>query len=367
MVPLESSKLFGCLTPGEFERVHRAAREQRYAAAEIMFKQGDEGDGIYVVKSGLVQITTLVGQDDRRVFSQVPAGEMFGEMAVMDNDVRSATAIASEETVVYFIPRTDLLEMLELYPRLSVSLVREISRRLRDFNRHYIREVLQAERLALVGRFARSIVHDIKNPLNIIGIAADMAGMNNATVEMRVSARQRIRKQVDRISNMVSELMEFTRGSHTSFVLALTNYDTFINQLFEELKAEAAAKSVTVVMENPPPSARVALNPQRFSRIFFNLVHNSADAMPTGGNVRLRFSTDGKTILTEIEDDGPGIAPEVLDRLFDAFVTHGKAHGTGLGLSICKRIVEDHQGQISARNRPGGGAIFAFTLPIHKS
>jgi len=69
-------------------------------------------------------------------------------------------------------------------------------------------------------------------------------------------------------------------------------------------------------------------------------------------------------VVTEIEDTGPGIAPEIADQLFEVFATHGKAHGTGLGLSICKRIIEDHHGWIEARNECGRGAVFAFGLPL---
>ncbi len=68
-------------------------------------------------------------------------------------------------------------------------------------------------------------------------------------------------------------------------------------------------------------------------------------------------------MVTEIEDGGQGIAPEIAGQLFEVFATHGKAHGTGLGLSICKRIIEEHHGWISARNQPGGGAVFSFGLP----
>ena len=67
---------------------------------------------------------------------------------------------------------------------------------------------------------------------------------------------------------------------------------------------------------------------------------------------------------TELQDTGKGIAPEIVDRLFQAFATHGKAHGTGLGLSICKKIVLDHHGRIYARNAEKGGAVFGFSLPI---
>lgn len=72
---------------------------------------------------------------------------------------------------------------------------------------------------------------------------------------------------------------------------------------------------------------------------------------------------DERPIATEIEDTGPGIAPEVAARLFEPFATHGKTHGTGLGLSICKRIIEDHRGRLHTRTEPGRGAIFSFALP----
>jgi len=78
----------------------------------------------------------------------------------------------------------------------------------------------------------------------------------------------------------------------------------------------------------------------------------------------LRFEARPSEVITEIEDTGPGIAPEVEGRLFEPFATHGKIHGTGLGLSICKRIIEDHHGWIKARNEPGRGAVFSFGLPL---
>ena len=83
-------------------------------------------------------------------------------------------------------------------------------------------------------------------------------------------------------------------------------------------------------------------------------------------NILLRIVQQDNEVVTEIEDTGTGIAPEIADQLFEAFATHGKAHGTGLGLSICKRIIEDHRGWISARNEQGRGAIFSFGLPLAK-
>jgi signal transduction histidine kinase len=363
MVPLEHSKLFGGLTPDELKRLREVAVERRYDAGTQIFQEGDPGDGLYVVKEGLVAISSRLANGESCVLGRIGPGDIFGEMAVLDSDPRSASVVADVETTAYFIRREDLLYLLEHTPKLSASLVRETSRRLRDFNRQYLTEVLQAERLALVGRFARSIVHDLKNPLNIIGIAAELTAMSSATAETRVAARNRIQKQVERISIMINELLEFTRGSQTEFVLGETNYAEFVCRLIEEVKPEIAMKSVEIQLENPPPAIELALNPARITRVFHNLMHNATDAMPEGGAIKLRFSSSEKEIITEIEDTGEGFPAELAGKIFQPFATFGKAHGTGLGLSICKKIVEDHHGRIYLRSEPNRGAIFVFHLP----
>ncbi len=367
MVLLEKCSLFSQLKAHELKVLQQVAQEKKFSANQEIFKEGDSGNGVYVVKAGLVQISGLVGKNVRHVFSRVRPGEIFGEMAVLENKPRSASAVATDETTVYFIPRDEMLKLVENSPSLSLGLLQEISHRLREFNHQYIQEVLQTERLALVGRFANSIVHDLKNPLNIISITAEMAGMEKSTLESRQINRARILKQVDRISEMVNEILEFTQGSQATSVLASTDYSTFVGIMIDELRPEIELKSATIELVTPPPAVRLLLNPKRLRRVFHNLIHNATDAMPRGGRILLRFQTVNNEVITEVEDSGPGIAPEIADRLFDAFATYGKAHGTGLGLSICKKIVEDHQGRISARNEPGRGAVFSFALPVSQN
>jgi signal transduction histidine kinase len=364
VVTLETSELFRQLKPDELRILKTFASERTYRTGEDIFKEGDAGDGIYMLKEGLVEISGIVGDNVRVAFSKVNPGEIFGEMAVLEDKPRSASATAREETVVYFLERAPMLKLVEHSPTFSLMLLREISHRLREFNRQYLREVLQTERLAVVGRFARSIVHDLKNPLNIIGLTAEMAGSPHAPPEMRQDAQARIRKQVDRISDMIGEILDFTQGSQSAMILALFDYGQFVQHVLEEIRPEAALKSTSVELVSTLPETKLLLDPKRLRRVFHNLIHNATDAMPRGGNVMVRFIPKKTEIVTEIEDSGPGIAPEIAGQLFEAFATHGKAHGTGLGLSICKRIVEDHHGWISARNEPGRGAIFSFGLPI---
>ena len=364
MVALETSRLFSGLPDSELRILKDAVRIQSFPPGKVIFTEGDVGDGLYVVRTGTVQISAFVNENERRILSRVESGDFFGEMAVVDNEPRSATAMAEKGTEIYFVPREVVFQMLERSPKLAVNLMREFSLRLREFNRHYIREVLESERLTLVGRFARSIVHDFKNPLNIMGIAADLAAMENAPWEARQMARNRIRRQIDRLTAMINELLEFTRGSETLSVLVQTNYGEFVLRLLDEIRMEMGDSKVTLECENEPPAIPLLLDPVRLNHLFINLINNAADAMPNGGKIKFRFKLTDKEVITEIADNGQGIAPEILPRLFEAFATYGKSQGTGLGLSISKRIIEDHQGRIEGRNDPAGGAVFAFTLPI---
>jgi len=364
MVSIEGCKLFQGLPEQDRENLRRSVRELSFKEGDIIFREGEPGDGLYVIASGRVQIASNVGFGDPRVLSTFGPGDHFGEMAVVDDEPRSATAMVVEPTVAYFLDRAHLQSLLERAPVLSATLLREISRRLREFNQQYIREVLEAERMALVGRFASSIVHDLKSPLNVISLSSEMTLLPEATPESRELSARRIRRQVERITNMVNELLEFARGSQTSFVLARVSYSDFINQFLEEVRPEMRLRSVEIVIETPPPPLKVRINPPRLARALHNLLNNASDAMPSGGRVRMRFHEDGNALVTEIQDSGPGIPEEMLDRLFQAFATYGKANGTGLGLSICKKIIQDHRGRVFGRNAADGGAVFGYTLPL---
>ena len=363
MAEFESVALFQGLDPDERQELRRIAQERRFVTGQQIFREGDPGDGVYLIHEGLVEIAHLVDLKEHRVFSRLGAGEMFGEMAVIENLPRSATAIAARDSQVSFIPRTEMLGLLKRSPGLAFNLLQEISRRLRDFNQLHLREVVQAERLAVVGNFARSILHDLKNPLAVISLAAETLEFPGLAPEKYTQSLTYIHKQVDNINSLIGDILQFTQGAEAGAAFVATDYRQFIQELLPELSADAKAKSVRVELQNEPPAVRLRLDPRRLRRVFFNLLHNATDVMPDGGAFFLRFQHRENEVVTELEDTGPGIAPEIADRLFQPFATHGKAHGTGLGLSISKKTVEDHGGRMGVRKERGRGAIFFFVLP----
>ena len=363
MAPPEEKRFAGLLNE-ELQALQHTAKMRLFKAGQTIFRAGDPGDGFYLVETGRVIISAAIGGNESLPLATINPGEFFGEMALLDEVPRSATATAEVEMRAFCIGRDELLALLEQRPRLALNLIRGFSQRVRSLNQKYIDEILQADRLAMVGRFARTIVHDFKNPLNVIGLAAEMASMDIATPEMRGHAQVRIARQVARMTNMLNELLDFTRSTSSQLVLASVNYAAYVGGLADEIGDEIAQRKIQLLVEPPLPAVVVQVEPQRLSRLFYNLVNNALDEMKRGGVITFRASICGNELLTEVEDTGPGIAPEMAKRLFEPFATHGKQNGTGLGLSICKKIVEDHGGKISARSEPGKGATFVFTLPL---
>ncbi|MFO1489054.1 MAG: cyclic nucleotide-binding domain-containing protein [Verrucomicrobiota bacterium] len=367
MVTLETSPLFRDLPAAELSALSRLAQERSIAPGRDIFREGDPGDGVYLLKDGQVEISAAVTPDSRSVLSQVAPGELFGEMAVLETKPRSATATATQPSTVYFIPREPLLELLDHAPSVAFGLLRESSRRLREFDQRHVQDLLQAERLAVVGRFARAIVHDLKNPLNVIGLSAELAAMEKATPQARRTAVENIRKQVGRITEMVGDIMEFTQSTPSQKILGAMNHAEFVRQVVAEIRPEVELRGSQLEVEEPLAAVRLTFDPKRLRRVYYNIIHNATDALLSGGKILIRSFVSGAELVTEIEDNGPGIAPEIAGKLFQAFATFGKAHGTGLGLSICKKIIDDHHGHIWARNEPGRGAVFAIALPVNPS
>src|SRR5438132_2036703 len=123
-----SARSFSELLAAELDTLKRTAQKLFLPAGLIIFKEGDIGDGVYIVEEGCVEISAMVGGQERRVLAHLGPGEFFGEMAVIDKQPRSATAAAEVDTLVSFVSGDEMLRVLEQSPRLLGSLMREFSR-----------------------------------------------------------------------------------------------------------------------------------------------------------------------------------------------------------------------------------------------
>jgi len=225
-----------------------------------------------------------------------------------------------------------------------------------------LREARDQERMALLGQMASSVVHDLRNPLTAIRGFAAMLADPATTSEERAEFLATIEAESERISGMLSDLLEFSRGREAP-VKAMVALDDFVAETADLLGRDLKLNGVTVETRLAS-GAQVPIDRNRMARVLANLAGNARDAMPQGGTVTFATAREGKLALITVSDTGPGVPAEIRSDLFEPFRTYGKASGTGLGLAICRQIVTAHGGAITLEQEEGKGARFVITLPI---
>lgn len=225
-----------------------------------------------------------------------------------------------------------------------------------------LREARDQERMALVGQMASSVVHDLRNPLTAIQGFAPLLADPQTSPEQKQEFLQAIEQESARISTMLSQLLEFSRGRE-ALERSLQPLDGFVQATAAVMAMDLKLAHIELEVQ-AESGAQVLLDANRMGRVLTNLVTNAREAMPEGGKITIRTSAQGKLAAITVSDTGPGVPPEVQQHLFAPFYTHGKSKGTGLGLAICKQIVTAHGGTITLEPSLSPGATFRISLPI---
>ena len=232
-----------------------------------------------------------------------------------------------------------------------------------------------AERLTTVGEMAATVAHELSQPLQVIDLACTIARDELSDAVERGSAvdpdfmatkLDRIGHQVERATRIVGDLRDFVRGASTRDGAAPFHIAEAVQGAVDltahGLRQQQATLSASFADDLPPVVGHVG----KLEQVLVNLINNARDA--GGRTISVAASAverEGRPLVRiAVEDSGPGIAPDVMSRLFVGFVTtKARGKGTGLGLRICRRIVEEMDGSISASNRAEGGACFEILLP----
>ena len=204
-----------------------------------------------------------------------------------------------------------------------------------------------------------SIVHDLRNPLSTIH------GSSEVLIRSRLSDSQvhRIARNMYSASIRMKELLDevLTRFRGTERGVEPTDLRELVTSAVDQIALAAEAQSVQIV-QDVPKNLVIPLDRARILRVFVNLLVNALDVMPDGGTVRIAAFLKTNSVQIKVRDTGPGIAPEIRDRIFQPFVTAGKASGLGLGLAFSQQAVIDHGGRMWLESG-GAGTCFAFCLP----
>jgi two-component system NtrC family sensor kinase len=247
-----------------------------------------------------------------------------------------------------------------------IAKVAEIERYAEDLSRAQER-LVRSERLASVGRLAAGLAHEIGNPLAAILGFEELLLQGGLDAADHKDFLERMKRETERIHRILRDLLDFARPAvqrREGELEAAGDVREAVSDVLSLVKPQKALRDVTVHADLAPDVGRATLSHQRIVQVVLNLVLNAADAAPRGQlHIRAARAAEGK-VRIEVEDDGPGIAEEVRERLFEPFVTTKPVgEGTGLGLAVCRGLVESVGGTISVEPGAERGARFVIELP----
>ena len=239
------------------------------------------------------------------------------------------------------------------------DLLRRVEQAVRRLNEQE-REVRRAERLAAVGQLAAGVAHEIRNPLTSAILLMETGRKDPTAGGLTDEDLALIEQELHRIEQSLQTFLAFARPPKLARVES--DLTAVVREALALTRGRAEQAGLAVTLDAPDQPCRLTADPAQLRQVVVNLILNSADAMPTGGRVRVRVARAPDAAEVSVTDTGPGIAADVLPRLFQPFAT-GKETGTGLGLVVSRRIAEDHGGTLTGDNRPEGGARFVLRLP----
>ena len=323
----------------------------------------------YVLDNGEGVLTSDAQEDDRFV-----SGD-----SVVRTGVREAICVPLQGRygtvgVIYVDTTTPLSETIELggrrfsdeHLKLMIAIGHQAALAVEDTT--YYSGMVQAERLAAVGQTIAALSHHIKNVLQGIrggSYLVDM-GLENGDLATLRKGWDIVRRNQDKISSLVMDMLSFGKEREPDIVPA--DLGAVVAEVVETVQQRAAEAGIAIRWEPPAGLPAMAFDPEGISRAVLNVVTNALDAVEGAAapEVRIAAEADAAAGLARVTvaDNGPGMAPETLARIFDLFVSTKGARGTGLGLTVSRKILREHGGDIRAASEPGRGATFVLEFPL---
>lgn len=260
-------------------------------------------------------------------------------------------------------PIAEVVESPQGLRDLSQSLVLQVEHVVEKLQQRE-REVRRAEQLASVGQLASGIAHEIRNPLTSIKLLVQCAQHDAASASLSNDDLQLMESEIRRMEQSIQTFLDYARPPRLE--KSMVNLAEVAQEGLQLVRGKADQQQVRFVTSVPTDPVMLSVDRPQLRQVFVNLYLNAIDAMPVGGTLTVTISRPStEWVECQVEDTGKGIAPEILTKLFQPFVT-GKETGIGLGLVVSQRIIHEHGGTLTGSNRVGQGACFQIRLPSAK-
>jgi signal transduction histidine kinase len=247
--------------------------------------------------------------------------------------------------------------------------VAEVTRafnRMRDSLRKTQQELLEAERLATIGRMASSISHDLRHSLAAIVANAEFLCESRLSSDQREELYQEVRVAVNQMTDLIDSLLEFSR-TRESLRLTYGNVKDSVERVVGTIRSHPEFHPVRITSSQEGNSSGW-FDPRKLERVLYNLLLNSCEAVvPETGRIHVGMNEVQGGVEIRVSDNGRGIPEKIRGQLFEPFISHGKENGTGLGLTVVQKIIQDHGGDVIVEKTSAEGTVFRLLLPLTSS
>jgi signal transduction histidine kinase len=219
--------------------------------------------------------------------------------------------------------------------------------------------------LAAVGRLSAGVAHEIGNPLAAIRGLLDLMQTGDLDPEEEREFVGRVQREAERIHHTIRDLLDFSRSEpgQEARIESSADISEVVSDTIKLIDRQTRFRDIEIALTLDDQLPRVRGDHERLRQLLLNLLFNAADALGGTGRIEVRAANSGGVVQLIVEDDGPGIDGEIIEQVFDPFVTtKAPGQGTGLGLAVCHTIVQELGGSIEAANRQQGGAAFEVRL-----
>ncbi len=375
---------FKNLDEDELRSIAEFCREETYAAGQVLFSEGAVADRFYIVINGKVEVWKNYYDEKPDLLGVHGPGHFFGEMALVDDLPRSATAVAKEKAHTLFLFREDFHKLVREHANIALSVMMSMSFLVRSSNETFVEDLrkrnkqleeayseleraqaerLRNDRLSTLGKFSSMVLHDIRNPLSIIKAQLQLMLMHLDEPERMRKAIQALGTETSKLERLAGEFLDYSRGE-IRLDYTVAEPSLLVRQALEgalpRLEREGVRAELDIRCSGP-----AMLDAERISRVLYNLIDNARKAVKDGDAklIRVRCRDADEWIVCTVEDTGAGMDADTRARIFEPFFSASGAGGTGLGLLIVKNVVQAHGGFLEVESEPGKGSCFTVRIP----
>lgn len=376
-------RAFPGIHPAEAETMKAAGDICFYPAGTLLCHEDLIESTFFVLLQGEVQVTKRINEKETRLLKSLRAGDFFGEMALIHNAPRAATVTTTTAAKVLEIQKEDFRNLLEQSNILSLTMVREVSRRLRENDQMAIEDLrMKASELAEAyeqlaeqeyarSQFLTTIAHELRTPLTTASGFMQVIRSGMLQGDALTAATETVARNLQDIVALTNDILFLQEMDLILPEFRAVDAGKVIVQAVDRLRSRAEKSSVGIRLEISPILPSIQGDSKSLERALTAILDNAIKYSTNGSEVRVEVRQNGPEVTIFIGDHGTGISTENLPHIFERFFHIDKIgdrlfRGAGIGLSIARAVIEQHQGQIEVESQVGVGSVFTVRLPVRQ-